>query len=197
MKVGGVIFVLVLFLKISSSELKIDNFLSNQKIQHNPMADKLKNVILAGSSGMIGKGVLERCIQSPKVNLCTSIVRKKSGIIHPKLLEVVHDDFKDYSKVEEHFKEKDVAFYTIGVYTGAVPEDKFKEITVDYTDSFAKTLKKHSTKTTFCFLSGDGADPTLKSSMLFAREKGKAENILTETNFDNLFIFRPGISISS
>lgn len=145
------------------------------------MSEKLKNVIIAGSTGMTGKSILERCLKSSKVNLCTSIVRKKTGIEHPKLKEIVHDDFKDFSKIENHFKDQDIAYYTIGVYTGSVPEDKFKEIIVDYTNAFAKELKKNSLKIKFCFLSGDGADPTLKSS-----------NLLTELKFDQLYIFRPG-----
>jgi hypothetical protein len=37
-----------------------------------------------------------------------------------------------------------------------------------------------------------GADPTLKSRMLFARAKGEAENALSDLNFQQLHIFRPG-----
>ena len=43
-----------------------------------------------------------------------------------------------------------------------------------------------------CFLSGQGADPQEKSRILFAREKGIAENALLRLQFPHTYIFRPG-----
>ena len=63
---------------------------------------------------------------------------------------------------------------------------------MDYTKAFAETLKRLSPKVVFCFLSGSGADSKEKSSILFAREKGKAENILLRLAFGATYIFRPG-----
>ena len=57
-----------------------------------------------------------------------------------------------------------------------MPKDEFRKITVDYTVSFATALKKGSPNAVFCFLSGQGADRTEKSRMMFARDKGHAEN---------------------
>lgn len=85
-----------------------------------------------------------------------------------------------------------MAFYCIGAYTGQVPKEEFRKITVDFTEAFAKTLREHSQKTSFCFLSGQGADQKEKSSMQFARDKGAAENYLISLKFDRLYIFRPG-----
>jgi uncharacterized protein YbjT (DUF2867 family) len=73
-----------------------------------------------------------------------------------------------------------------------VPKDEFVKITVDYTKIFAETLRAENEHTTFCFLSGEGADSSEKSSVLFARSKGIAENILMRLNFTHLYIFRPG-----
>ncbi len=152
----------------------------------------MKNVIIAGASGMIGKLILEWCLQDSRVQKVTSIVRRSSGIEHNKLIEVVHKDFMDYCAIEDSFKNQDLCFYCIGVYTGAVPTEEFKKITVDYTRVFAETLKSNSPGAGFCFLSGQGADLNEKSKILFAREKGIAENILIDTKFDALHIFRPG-----
>jgi hypothetical protein len=44
----------------------------------------------------------------------------------------------------------------------------------------------------FCFLSGRGADSTEKSSILFARIKGKTENALTRLGLPKAWHFRPG-----
>ena len=152
----------------------------------------MKNVIITGGTGMIGSLVLEACLNRVDVANVTSIVRKATGRKHPKLVEVVHDDFLDFSAIKSHLRKQDVCFYCIGVYTGQVPTEEFKVITVDYTKAFAEALKKESPDAAFCFLSGRGADSSEKSAILFAREKGIAENILLGLNFPRVHFFRPG-----
>ncbi|MEO5644003.1 MAG: hypothetical protein ABIQ40_20495 [Bacteroidia bacterium] len=53
----------------------------------------MKNVIITGSNGMIGGIILQNCLDRSDVAKVTSIVRRKSGISHPKLVEVVHKIF--------------------------------------------------------------------------------------------------------
>lgn len=152
----------------------------------------MKNVLITGSNGMIGSLILYNCLNSPEVKQVTSLARKSTGIKHPKLIEVIHDDFLNYTSVQSVFKNQDICFYCIGVYTGQVPAAEFKKITVDYTKAFASQLKSNSPQAVFCFLSGDGADQSEKSRILFAREKGKAENSLLSLQFKATYIFRPG-----
>lgn len=152
----------------------------------------MKHVIITGTNGMIGNLILKICLNSSDIAKVTSITRKPLGIYHPKLVEVIHADFLDYRKVEEYLKDQDVCFYCIGVYTGQVPTEDFKKITVSYTQVFANTLRRNSAATSFCFLSGQGADSSEKSKVLFAREKGIGENILLKLKFKSTHIFRPG-----
>ncbi len=151
----------------------------------------MKNVIITGATGMVGGIVLQACLDSDEIGKVTSIARRKTGASHPKLVEVVHDDFKDYSKIAHHFDNQDIAQFCIGVYTGAVDREKFREITVDYTKAFADQLKTASPDATFCFLSGQGADQTEMSRVMFAKDKGIAENYLMTKAFNALYIFRP------
>ena len=152
----------------------------------------MKNVIITGTNGMIGNLILQICLQRTDVNMITSITRKPLGISHPKLIEVIHTDFTNFDTIENNLKNKDVCFYCVGVYTGQVPSDEFKKITVTYTEIFAKALKKNSEGVSFNLLSGQGADNTEKSKILFAREKGIIENILTNLKFKAFHSFRPG-----
>jgi uncharacterized protein YbjT (DUF2867 family) len=151
----------------------------------------MKNILITGTNGMIGKLVLEHCLRRDDVAKITSITRKPTGITHPKLVEVFHTDFLDYSSIETHFTNQDICFYCIGVYTGQVPKEEFRKITVAFTEAFATCLKKNSSNTSFCFLSGQGADLSEKSRIMFARDKGIAENILINLQFKQLGIFRP------
>jgi len=150
------------------------------------------NILIAGSSGMVGNTILDKCLQREDVNSVTCFVRKSSANKHPKLIEIVHENFLDFSGKEHYFKNKDICFYCIGVYTGSVPKEEFNKITIDYTASFAKILKQESPYVVFSFLSGQGADSSEKSPVLFAKSKGVAENILKSLQFKQLNIFRPG-----
>ena len=141
---------------------------------------------------MVGGIILRECLASDEVAKVTSIVRKPTGKAHPKLVEVVHKDFSDYSGLQDHFKNQDTAYFTVGAYTGAVPDDLFRKITVDFVKVFADELKTASPTATFCLLSGQGADRKEKSRISFARYKGMAENYLIEKEFGGTHIFRPG-----
>jgi len=151
-----------------------------------------KNVIITGATGMVGSLVLKECLENDTISEVVSLSRKPSGIQDGKLKEIIHTDFTDYKAIHNEFKNIDIAYFCIGVYTGAVARDEFRKVTVDYTVEFAKTLKQKSPQATFCFLSGAGADPKEKSRMMFAQDKGAAENFLLSQNFGGLYIFRPG-----
>lgn len=141
---------------------------------------------------MIGRLILDLCLQRTDVATVTSITRKPMGMMHPKLQEVIHADFMDMDPIRDHLSNQDLCFYCIGVYTGTVPREEFRKITVDYTRVFAETLKQMSPEVVFCFLSGQGADRSEKSKLMFAQDKGIAENILEKLAFKQLIIVRPG-----
>jgi uncharacterized protein YbjT (DUF2867 family) len=151
-----------------------------------------KRVVITGASGMVGGCALRICLESPVVSRVTAIGRRPTGISDTRLHEVVVDDFNDYSALPEALENQDAALYCLGAYTGAVPDDLFRRITVDYTLAFAKSLHSASPQAAFCFLSGQGADQTERSRMAFARYKGAAENTLLDIGFSRVHLFRPG-----
>ena len=53
----------------------------------------MKKVILTGSSGMIGKGVLLECLDNNHIEEVLVINRRPTTINHPKLKEIIHQDF--------------------------------------------------------------------------------------------------------
>lgn len=140
---------------------------------------------------MVGQLVLKYCLDAEDIAQVVSLSRRSTQIMHPKLEEMIIDDFLDYEQVLPAFQEVDAAFFCIGVYTGAVSTEKLKLITVDYAAAFAQTLKLQSPASILCLLSGAGADLSEKSRTPFAKYKGMAENALMRLQFDQLYIFRP------
>jgi len=141
---------------------------------------------------MVGGCALRICLENPDVSRVTVLGRSRTEINDTRLREVVVDDFTDYSALTDALENQDAALYCLGAYTGAVPDDLFRQITVDYTLAFARSLHKASPQAAFCFLSGQGADQTEQSRMAFARYKGAAETALLDLGFPRVHIFRPG-----
>src|SRR5260370_88394 len=126
----------------------------------------------------------------------TAIVRRKLGISHPKLKEVLHQDFANCSALAGPFSGQDAAVFCLGTYTGSVPDAELRKITVDYTIEFARVLHGSSPDAVFSFLSGSGADQTGRSRMAFARYKGEAEKALLGAGFPHVYLFRPADNLA-
>jgi uncharacterized protein YbjT (DUF2867 family) len=150
-----------------------------------------KHIAIVGATGMVGGCALRYALENPAVECATAIRRKTLGISHPKLKEVLHQDFADCSALAEALSGQDAAVFCLGVYTGAVTDAQLRTITVDYTIEFARVFHGSSPGAAFSFLSGSGADPTGRSRMPFARYKGEAEKALLAAGFPRVYIFRP------
>jgi uncharacterized protein YbjT (DUF2867 family) len=150
-----------------------------------------KRLVIVGATGMVGQYALRYALENSAVGSVTSIGRRKVGISHAKLKEVVHGDFADCSALAEALSGQDAAVFCLGAYTGAVSDAELRKITVDYAIEFARVLRGSSPGAAFSFLSGSGADPAGRSRMPFARYKGEAENALLAAGFPHVYLFRP------
>ena len=151
----------------------------------------MKRLVIVGATGMVGGGALRYALEQPEVEHVTSVGRRKLGISHFKLTEVLHPDFTDCSALEGTLTGQDGVVFCLGTYTGAVADAQLRKITVDYTVEFARVLQRSSPDAAFSFLSGNGADPTGRSRMAFARYKGEAEKAVLAGGFPRVYIFRP------
>lgn len=152
-------------------------------------------VIITGASGMVGKGVLLECLDHQDISGVLSIGRTQLNLDHPKLKELIIEDFLDYSELTDQLKGYDACYLCMGVSAGGLTEDRYQELTYDYTLALAKTLVGLNSDMTCTYVSGEGTDSTEKGRIMWARVKGKTENDLMKIGFKRAFIFRPGIII--
>lgn len=152
-------------------------------------------VIITGATGMVGKGVLLECLDHPEIAEVLVIGRTSLDMEHSKLNELIQTDFSDYSAVENQLLGFDACYLCMGVSAAGLDEEKYRELTYDYTMTLAKTLLKLNPEITCTYVSGEGTNSTGDSKMMWARVKGKTENDLLSLGFKQAFMFRPGTII--
>lgn len=154
--------------------------------------NKSLTVIITGSTGMVGEGVLHVCLGHPDVANVLVINRKPCGVVHPKLKEIIHADFFNLSPIADQLKGYDACFFCLGISSIGMKEPEYSRTTYSLTMHVAETLVQQNPAMTFCYISGAGTDSTEKGRSMWARVKGKTENDLMKLNFKKVFVLRPG-----
>ncbi|MER7185661.1 epimerase [Streptomyces hyaluromycini] len=149
------------------------------------------NVVVFGASGMVGQGVLRACLLDPTVSSVLVVGRRPLGITHPKLTEVLHDDFTDLSAIGDRLAGLDACFYCLGVSSAGLSEAEYTRVSYDFTLAAAHAVLAASPGPTFTYVSGEGTDSTEKGRTMWARVKGRTENALLALPM-NAYMFRPG-----
>ena len=152
-------------------------------------------VIITGTTGMVGKGVLLECLDHHEVNEVLSISRKPLGLDHPKLKELIHYDFSEFESAADQLIGYDACFACMGVSAAGLNQEDYSKMTYDFTISLAITLYKINPNMTFNYVSGQGTDSSENGRTMWARVKGRTENALLAMGFRQAFMFRPGAII--
>jgi uncharacterized protein YbjT (DUF2867 family) len=148
--------------------------------------------LLFGASGMVGQGVLRECLLDPDVQSVVSIGRGVTGQQHPKLDELRHSDFLDFSAIADQLSGFDACFFCLGVSSAGMAEEQYERITYGFTIAAARVLARVDPNMTFIYVSGMGTDNSERGRSMWARVKGKTENELLRMPFQAAYMFRPG-----
>jgi uncharacterized protein YbjT (DUF2867 family) len=148
-------------------------------------------VILFGATGMVGQGALRECLLDPAVDSVLAVGRSPTGQRHPKLRELLHDNFFDFSAIESELTGYDACFFCLGVSSVGMDEERYRHLTYDLTLSAAVTLARLNPAMVFVYVSGRGTDASERGSLMWARIKGRTENDLLKLPFRAAYMFRP------
>ncbi len=148
-------------------------------------------VILFGATGMVGAGVLHECLRDERVQEVLAILRTRSGQSHPKLRELIRNDFLDYSHVRETLRSFDACFFCLGVTAVGKTEEEYYRLTFDITLAAARMMAELNPGSVFCYVSGQGTDGSEKGRVMWARVKGRTENAILAMPL-KAYMLRPG-----
>ena len=147
------------------------------------------HALIVGSTGLIGKQLIQILLEDPDYTKVTSLVRRPSGITHLKLSEV-QVDFENLAAGTRDLAEGvDHYFCCMGTTIKiAGSQEKFRRVDFDYVVESAKLALDKGART--CSLvSSLGANA--KSPIFYTRTKGEVENALMEMGFPSCLVYRP------
>lgn len=144
--------------------------------------------LVMGATGSTGKFLTDELLKDNDYTSVVIFVRKPTGKTHPKLTEhIVNFDnpalFKDLIT-------GDVLFSCLGTTLKAAgsKENQWK-IDFDIPAAFAAATKENNVKS-FVLVSSYGA--SAKSSVFYSKMKGELEDYISNLNYEQYAIFRPG-----
>lgn len=144
--------------------------------------------LLIGATGSTGKFLLNELIQDDDYTSVTIFVRRSTARSHPKLTEHVID----FSTIEQYQQliTGDVLFSCLGTTLKAAgSKEKQWDIDFHIPATFAAIARKNRVNSLVLVSSSD-ASPT--SRIFYSRMKGELETAITEMDFGQYIIFRPG-----
>jgi uncharacterized protein YbjT (DUF2867 family) len=144
-------------------------------------------VILFGATGMVGQGVLRECLRDDGVESVLVVVRNTTGLIHPKLRELILKDMFEFSAARVDLQGYDACFFCLGVSVAGMNEADYTQLTYDLTLGWAHTLAEINPAMTFVYVSGAGTG----GKAMWAQVKGRTEDALLAL-FPSAYMVRLG-----
>ncbi|QIL20617.1 NAD-dependent epimerase/dehydratase family protein [Thermomonas sp. HDW16] len=156
------------------------------------MSGRPIRLILTGATGFAGGEVLRQALADPGIERVSVLSRRVVEMAHPKLRQLLVDDFTDFSQVDADALTADACIWCLGVSQTAVDKDTYIRITHDYTLAAAQAMLARNPELRFCFLSGSRADQQERTSIYYGKIKGRTEKALSELT-PHAFHFRPAV----
>jgi hypothetical protein len=143
----------------------------------------LETIAIFGASGTAGDGILKAAMAAPEIKKIHVVTRRatpriEEGVASGKVQMTLHMDYLDYAAIREQMVEVDAVFWAIGISARSVDETTYGMIHVDFPRQFVEAWTSISEKPDISFHYISSSDISEDSSMMWAREKVRAEKTL-------------------
>ena len=153
------------------------------------------NVLITGSTGMVGKSVLYECIKDDRINKIYLINRSSINIINNKVEEFIEIDFTKINKLKNRIDKIDACFHCMGITSFGHKSNYYYKVTFEMTKILTDFIYQINPKAIMTYVSGEGTSKTEKSKIYWANVKGKAENYILNKGLKDAYMIRLGLLI--
>ena len=153
----------------------------------------MKTALIFGSSGLVGKNLLNQIINNSNYSKVKIFVRSSLEISNQKV-EIINTDFKDLEKIKNLIIGDD-CFFCIGTTKKNSPDkNEYRRVELDLPKKIAQISKSNDIKS-FIYVSSGFADP--KNSGDYLKFKGLVEEEIKSLNFEKIGILRPSFLLGN
>lgn len=140
-------------------------------------------IAILGASGTAGDGILQAALADPGIQTIHVITRRvtpriEAGVAAGKVQVTLHTDYLDYSGLKGQLAELDAVFWALGTSSVGVDEKTYGMIHVDFPARFVEAWLSASARPGITFHYLSSSDISEDASMMWAREKVRAEKTL-------------------
>lgn len=140
-------------------------------------------IAIFGASGTAGDGILKAALADPGVRKIHIVTRRatpriEAGVASGKVQMTLHMDYLDYAAIEAQMIDVDAVYWALGISSRGVDEETYGMIHVDFPREFVESWLGVSERPDISFHYISSSDISEDSSMMWAREKVRAEKTL-------------------
>tara|TARA_B100001094_G_scaffold296388_1_gene318542 strand:+ start:232 stop:906 length:675 start_codon:yes stop_codon:yes gene_type:complete len=153
------------------------------------------NVLITGSTGMVGKSVLLQCINDDRVKKIYLLNRIPTDLKSSKISEFILDDFFKLSELKSQIRNCDTCFHCMGITSFGHDSDYYYNVTFEMTKVLTDLVYKINPNSVMTYVSGEGTSTNENSKIPWANVKGKTENYILNKGFKDAYMIRLGLLI--
>ena len=153
------------------------------------------DVVITGSTGMVGKSILYECIKDNRVNKIFLISRSPLGFKNPKIKELILDDFLKVLELKNEIKSCDACFHCMGITSFGHNAKYYYKVTFKMTKQITDLIYDINPNAVMTYVSGEGTSSKENSKISWANVKGKAENYILNRGLKDSYMIRLGLLI--
>ena len=153
------------------------------------------DVLITGSTGMVGKSVLQECVNDKRVKKIYLINRLPVNLKSPKISEFIISDFLKVGEVKKKIKNCDACFHCMGITSFGQNSEYYYRVTYEMTKAITDLVYSINSNSVMTYVSGEGTSTNENSKISWANVKGKAENYILNKGLKDAYMIRLGLLI--
>ena len=153
------------------------------------------DVLITGSTGMVGKSVLNECINDDRIGKIYLINRVPVNLKSSKVSEFILDNFLKMGELKNKISHCDACFHCMGTTSFGQKSDYYYKVTFEMTKVLTDLVYEINPNSVMTYVSGEGTSKNENSKITWANVKGKAENYILNKGLKDAYMIRLGLLI--
>ena len=153
------------------------------------------DVLITGSTGMVGKSVLNEFINDDRIAKIYLINIVPVYLKSSRVYEFILDDFLKMGELKNKINHCDACFHCMGITSFGQKSDYYYKVTFEMTKLLTDLVYEINPNSIMTYVSGEGTSKNENSKITWANVKGKAENYILNKGLKDAYMIRLGLLI--